>query len=92
MKHRIAHMYLCEVCGKESENKSEIANCESGHYGLTCEEKVYWDELKNKKAYYIGVAKYGESYDKDFYEKKLSSVTKELEEFEKSKGLVNQEG
>lgn len=43
--------FKCETCGKLSENREEILQCEASHYGLTIAEKQEWDNLKEKCRY-----------------------------------------
>lgn len=42
---KVKQVYICETCGKESTNKSEILRCEAVHLGLTLEEKEKYDHL-----------------------------------------------
>lgn len=42
---KVKQVYICEICGKESTDKSEILRCEAGHLGLTPEEKEKYDHL-----------------------------------------------
>ena len=41
-------IYICEVCGNESEDRNEIAVCEAQHFGLTPDEKREWRRLCKK--------------------------------------------
>lgn len=52
MLERIAYLYKCEYCGKESEDKDEILKCESKHFGISVKEKAELDDLKNKCDYW----------------------------------------
>lgn len=38
--------FKCETCGKLSEDREEILQCEASHYGLSVAEKQEWDSLK----------------------------------------------
>lgn len=40
--------FKCETCGKLSEDRKEILQCEASHYGLTVAEKQKWDNLKEE--------------------------------------------
>lgn len=40
------NIYQCSVCGKESNNYSEIYNCELNHLQLSAEELKEWKILK----------------------------------------------
>lgn len=40
--------YVCEICGKQSEDREEILTCEAAHYGLSIAEKQQWDKMKKK--------------------------------------------
>lgn len=42
------HIFECENCGKTSENREEILECEASHYGLSVAEKQEWDSLKEE--------------------------------------------
>lgn len=39
---------MCEICGRESENKNEVSLCEAHHFGLTPEEKKEWKRINRK--------------------------------------------
>lgn len=43
--------FKCETCGKLSEDRKEILQCEASHYGLTIAEKQEWDNLKEECRY-----------------------------------------
>lgn len=43
--------FKCEICGKLSEDREEILQCEASHYGLTVAEKQEWDNLKEECRY-----------------------------------------
>lgn len=43
--------FKCETCGKLSEDREEILQCEASHYGLTVVEKQEWDSLKEECRY-----------------------------------------
>lgn len=43
--------FKCETCGKISEDREEILQCEASHYGLTVAEKQEWDSLKEECRY-----------------------------------------
>ena len=40
--------YVCEICGKQSEDREEIMTCEAAHYGLSIAEKQQWEKLKKE--------------------------------------------
>lgn len=44
-------IYECETCGKQSENREEIMECEAAHLGLTIAEKQEWESLKEHARY-----------------------------------------
>lgn len=46
MKQHI--IYECKTCGKKSENKEDILECEAAHLGLTIAEKKTYDFLKDR--------------------------------------------
>ena len=39
-------IYECEKCGKQSENRKVIQECEASHIGLTIEEVKEWKMLQ----------------------------------------------
>lgn len=39
-------IYECEKCGKQSENRKVIEECEASHIGLTIEEVKEWKMLQ----------------------------------------------
>lgn len=38
-------VYVCEICGKESEDKEKIALCEAQHFGLSVDEKQEYNRI-----------------------------------------------
>lgn len=49
-------VYVCDKCGKESEDHDEIELCEAHHMGLqTLEEKHTYETLKSLAVYYGSV-------------------------------------
>ena len=40
-------IFVCETCGKESENRDDIFSCEASHLGLTVDEAREWERLKS---------------------------------------------
>ena len=82
MKHYTT--YICEKCNKESRNAEEIRKCEAAHLGLTPNEKLEYDMLKEivrSRSYTVSVTK-NEKTDKDF-----DDAINELLEFEKEHGI-----
>ncbi len=49
---KMYQLYVCECCGKESRDVSEIERCEAAHMGLSVEEKHSWDSLKSAARYF----------------------------------------
>ena len=39
-------IYECSKCGKRSENKEEIMKCDAAHMGLTVDEKMEYEKLR----------------------------------------------
>lgn len=39
-------IFICETCGKESEDRDKIFSCEASHFGLTADEAREWEWLK----------------------------------------------
>ena len=65
--------YVCEICGKQSEDREEIMTCEAAHYGLSIAEKQQWEKLKKKcrvaeKSFVPGDVVYVSNPDKDYEE------------------------
>ena len=84
MKQHI--IYECKTCGKKSDNREEILECESAHLGLTIAEKKTYDFLKERveHAGYVVSRTKNEETDKAF-----DKAINELIAFEKEFGIKN---
>ena len=79
-------IYICETCGKQSFNATEIIKCECKHLGITPDILTEWKRL-NDKAIKAGQTLYytkNEQNDTIF-----DNVTKELVDFMKKYNLTN---
>ena len=77
-------VYVCEKCGKQSQNIEEILKCEAAHFGLTLDEMKEWQALE-AKAKQAGAIVYNiknEQTEKD-YDKAIDK----LMVFEKTHGI-----
>lgn len=71
------NIYQCSVCGKESDNYSEIFNCELCHLQLSRDELKKWKSLKaecREKGQVIHYCK-NEATENDF-DKAISNLVK----------------
>lgn len=78
--------YICEVCGKESDNSEEIRKCEASHQGLTLDEAKQHNELikaAEKCGRVVSITKNAET-NKDF-----DNAVEKLLVFEKEHNLEN---
>lgn len=79
-------IYICETCGKQSFDATEIIKCECKHLGITPDILTEWKRL-NDKAMKAGQTLYytkNEQNDAIF-----DKVTKELVDFMKKYNLTN---
>ncbi|MEE0964849.1 MAG: hypothetical protein U0L73_11695 [Ruminococcus bromii] len=79
-------IYICETCGKQSFDATEIIKCECKHLGITPDILTEWKRL-NDKAIKAGQTLYytkNEQNDAIF-----DKVTKELVDFMKKYNLTN---
>lgn len=78
-------MYLCEECNRESRNADEIRECEASHLGLTIDEKLEYDVLKEivrRRSYTVSVTK-NEKTDKEY-----DDAINEILMFERKYGII----
>lgn len=76
--------FICENCNKESRNADEIKACEAGHLGLTVDEKLEYDGLKEivrRRSYTVSVTKNEKT------EKEFDNAINEILDFEKKHGI-----
>jgi hypothetical protein len=77
--------YICEKCNKESRNANEIKECEATHLGLTSDEKIKYDGLKEivrRCSYAVNITKNAKT-DKEF-----DDAINEIIAFEKEHGII----
>ena len=77
-------IWECDICGKQSSDKVEIAKCEAEHLGMTIEEKIVWEQLKERvkrKGYIVSVCKNEKN------EKEFDDAIAELLKYEKKFGI-----
>ena len=82
MKQHI--IYECKTCGKKSENKEDILECEAAHLGLTIAEKKTYDFLKERAEYAGSVVSRTKTEETD---KTFDKAIEELLAFEKEFGI-----
>lgn len=82
MKYHI--IYECKTCGKKSENKEDILECEAAHLGLTIAEKKTYDFLKDRVKNASSVVSRTKNDDTD---KAFDKAVNELVDFEKEFGI-----
>lgn len=82
MKQHI--IYECETCGKKSENKEDILECETAHLGLTIAEKKTYDFLKDRVKNASSVVSRTKNEETD---KAFDKAIEELLAFEKEFGI-----
>lgn len=82
MKQHI--IYECKTCGKKSENKEDILECEAAHLGLTIAEKKTYDFLKERAEYAGSVVSRTKTEETD---KAFDKAIEELLAFEKEFGI-----
>lgn len=77
-------VYVCEKCGKQSQNIEEILKCEAAHFGLTPDKMKEWQALATK-AKQAGAIVYIEKNEQT--EKAYDKAIDELIAFEKAHGI-----
>ncbi len=82
MKQHI--IYECEHCGKQSEDREKIMECEAAHFGLTIAEKQEWEQLKVKVRYTSAIVS---SCKNEQTDKEFDDAIAELMGFEKKHGI-----
>lgn len=82
---KMYQVYVCEKCGKESQNHDEIELCETIHMGLnTLEEKHTYDSLKAFVEYCGNVVS---TTNNDRARKDFDEAIEKLIAFEKEHGM-----
>lgn len=77
-------IYECKTCGKKSENREDILECEAAHLGLTIAEKKTYDFLKEMVEYAGSVVSRTKNEETD---KAFDKAVNELLAFEKEFGI-----
>ena len=77
-------IYECKTCGKKSENKENILECEAAHLGLTIAEKQEWELLKERARYAGTVVSRTKNEETD---KAFDEAVETLIAFEKDHGI-----
>lgn len=81
-------VYICDCCGAQSENYSEILKCECSHLGITVQQLEYWKELKKN----VFNASYAYSvHHNEETEQALNDAIKIVLAFEDDNGLVEKD-
>ena len=78
-------IYECKTCGKKSENKEDILECEAAHLGLTIAEKKTYDFLKDRVKNASSVVSITKNEETD---KAFDKAINELMDFEKEFGII----
>ena len=78
-------IYECKTCGKKSENKEDILECEAAHLGLTIAEKKTYDFLKDRVKNASSVISITKNEETD---KAFDKAINELMDFEKEFGII----
>lgn len=81
-------VYICEVCGKEDTNPTEIIKCECSHLGIDLNILNKWRELR-KKAAEAG-KQYSIRHNADT-DTAFDKAVIELVDFEKKHNLTNKQ-
>ena len=79
-------IYICETCGKQSFDATEIIKCECKHLGITPDILTEWKRLKNKveaESRNIYYQKNNEN------EQRLDDAIKDLIDFETQHNLTH---
>lgn len=77
-------IYICEKCRRESRDANNIMACEAAHLGLSAEEKLMYDVLKEVTAH-CGIAASTTKNDKT--EKAFDEAIRELLAFEREHNI-----
>lgn len=85
---RKSTIYICETCGKQSLDATEIIECECKHLGITPDILTEWKRL-NEKAIKAGQTLYYAKNEQN--EAIFDEITKELVAFTIKYNLTNKE-